>query len=456
MTTLVASVADGQDVLAVGTATGVAGSVVQVPVFLRDVQGTPLGVDAGAGKRIQAIAFKVTCTPASAVTAVAFIRAGVTLALTPLYETTVESTVSARAIGWLGSFAEATNPIGLTLNASAPGDRIGTIQLTISGAAPVATVIALSVDPATAIVANQTGSIVEKSSAGTLMLTNGSVTVSAATTTTITSSSNPSAPGQSITLFANVTSGTAGAISGTITFQDGSAPLGTMPVVAGQAALATSALTEGLHSVTAEYNGDAQFAPSTSTALSQSVARIPTGVTATALSTSEVSVTWDAMSGIDHFEVYRSFNDNPYGLVGLAPTNTYSDTTVSGGITYLYYVTAVTASAATSPGSTIDPATTVMFTDDPAGPATRIKAIHITELRTAVYAFRLSAGEPPVTFDPLTGPILAAHVDALRSALASARSTLVLPAIPFTDPSLTSSVTRIKSEHVQQLRGGVQ
>ncbi|MGZ4779188.1 MAG: Ig-like domain repeat protein, partial [Thermoanaerobaculia bacterium] len=293
-----------------------------------------------------------------------------------------------------------------------------------------------------------------KSSAGTLMLTNGSVTVSAATTTTIASSSNPSAPGQSVTFFANVTSGTAGAISGTITFKDGSAPLGTMPVVA--AALATSALTEGLHSVTAEYNGDAQFAPSTSTALSQSVARIPTGVTATALSTSEVSVTWDAMSGIDHFEVYRSFNDNPYGLVGLAPTNTYSDTTVNGGITYLYYVTAVTASAATSPGSTIDPATTVMFTDDPAGPSTLIKAIHITELRTAVNAFRLSAGEAPVTFDPLTGPILAAHVDALRSALASARSNLVLPSITFTDPSLTSSVTRIKSDHVQQLRGGVQ
>lgn len=59
---LLVSVASGeaQDILTIGTGSAPSGGVVSVPVSVRDSAATPLGSDAGAGNRIQGIAFKVT------------------------------------------------------------------------------------------------------------------------------------------------------------------------------------------------------------------------------------------------------------------------------------------------------------------------------------------------------------------------------------------------------------
>ena len=40
--------------------------LINIPVYVRDVSGTPLGVDQGAGN-LQAISFRVVPTPASAI-----------------------------------------------------------------------------------------------------------------------------------------------------------------------------------------------------------------------------------------------------------------------------------------------------------------------------------------------------------------------------------------------------
>ena len=56
---------------------------VDVPVFIRDVSGTPLGMDQPPGSRIQSYSLKVNYSPASAVTSVTFTRAGITTSLTP-------------------------------------------------------------------------------------------------------------------------------------------------------------------------------------------------------------------------------------------------------------------------------------------------------------------------------------------------------------------------------------
>jgi CSLREA domain-containing protein len=88
----------------------------------------------------------------------------------------------------------------------------------------------------------------------------------AATTTTLSSSSNPSDLGESVTFTASVTS-PAGVPTGTVQFKDNGADLGT-PVAlgnAGQAAFTTSALASGLHTITAVYSGDANFLNSTGT-----------------------------------------------------------------------------------------------------------------------------------------------------------------------------------------------
>jgi hypothetical protein len=53
---------------------------------------------------------------------------------------------------------------------------------------------------------------------------------------------------------------------------DGANPVGTVDLVAGNAALTLPSLAVGSHAFSAIYNGDANFAASTSTTLNQTVA----------------------------------------------------------------------------------------------------------------------------------------------------------------------------------------
>jgi large repetitive protein len=68
--------------------------------------------------------------------------------------------------------------------------------------------------------------------------------------------------------------------SGTIQFNDGATTLGTQSLSSGSASLAVSSLAAGVHSITAFYGGDANDAPNISPALSQTVNRVVSSVTA--------------------------------------------------------------------------------------------------------------------------------------------------------------------------------
>jgi hypothetical protein len=93
----------------------------------------------------------------------------------------------------------------------------------------------------------------------------------AATTTTLSSSSNPSVSGKSVVFTATVVS-SAGTPSGSVTFKDGSTTLGTGALNASaQATFTTSGLSVGTHSITAVYAGNGNFVGSTSAALKQVV-----------------------------------------------------------------------------------------------------------------------------------------------------------------------------------------
>src|SRR5438094_7608763 len=91
--------------------------------------------------------------------------------------------------------------------------------------------------------------------------------------TSVVSSNNPSIFGSAVTFTATVTSSATSIPTGTVTFQDGAATLGTGMLSGGNATLATSALVGGVHSITAIYGGDANFANGTSPALMQTVNR---------------------------------------------------------------------------------------------------------------------------------------------------------------------------------------
>jgi len=100
------------------------------------------------------------------------------------------------------------------------------------------------------------------------------------TTTTLTSSPNPSAFGEPVTFTATVKPPGVITPTGTVTFRDGAAAIGTPTLNAsGVATFTTCTLDVGIHSVTAEYGGDASFNGSTSAPLTQVVGEAEVRVT---------------------------------------------------------------------------------------------------------------------------------------------------------------------------------
>jgi hypothetical protein len=93
----------------------------------------------------------------------------------------------------------------------------------------------------------------------------------AVTTTTLISSLNPSVAGQNVDFTATVTSAGSGTPSGSVTFKDGAAVLGTVLLSNGGAILSVSSLSGATHTITAVYGSDANFRVSTSLPLSQVV-----------------------------------------------------------------------------------------------------------------------------------------------------------------------------------------
>jgi hypothetical protein len=113
----------------------------------------------------------------------------------------------------------------------------------------------------------------------------------AATVTGVTAAPNPATYGQAVTLTATVAAAqpAPSAPTGTVTFSDDGAVLGTAPVQATaggqQATLTVPSFEPGSHPITATYSGDGAFAGSTSPAYTLDVARAPSTLVAATLIT---------------------------------------------------------------------------------------------------------------------------------------------------------------------------
>jgi len=116
----------------------------------------------------------------------------------------------------------------------------------------------------------------------TLLVTNG-----ATTSTALSASATALIPGQSVTFTAQVSSTSSGTLTGTVTFFDGSYPLGTVAVSSsGVATFTTTSLGNNAHTITAAYSGDTNFGTSTSSAVVVTVTQAASAVTFTASATS--------------------------------------------------------------------------------------------------------------------------------------------------------------------------
>ena len=179
---------------------------------------------------------------------------------------------------------------------------------------------------------------------------------------------------------------------------------------------------------------------------------VPTGLQATATSTSQVSVTWNPSLGASQYELARMSNGGALQVIATAFVPWYTDSSVSTSTAYVYRVRAV-ASGGTSAYGNADLATTVPFTDEPivAG-TTIIRQNHLMELRTAVNAVRAtaSAGPQSWTEDPT---VRAVHILELRSALTQALNMLTLPLPTYTNPINVGDI--IRAVDFQELRNAV-
>ncbi|MGH9422536.1 MAG: IPTL-CTERM sorting domain-containing protein [Thermoanaerobaculia bacterium] len=165
------------DSVTVATVNGAQFSTVDVPVYIRDLSGTPLGLDQPPGSRIQSYSIKVNYAPASAVQSITFTRAGITSSLTPTFE---NSPSSAGSISLLDTFNEATDLIPFTLDGAAPGNQVAHLQVTLAPTATPGTIITLTIDPTTLTqLTDQAGTpaTVENTGNGRLIVVNGSITV---------------------------------------------------------------------------------------------------------------------------------------------------------------------------------------------------------------------------------------------------------------------------------------
>jgi hypothetical protein len=104
--------------------------------------------------------------------------------------------------------------------------------------------------------------------------------VQASTVVTLTSAANPAAYRQVVRLTARVDA-TTGTPTGTISFSDGTAGIGSCTLVGGTCDITTNTLAVGARSLTARYNSDGNFATATSTVLAQTIVRVGTSTTLT-------------------------------------------------------------------------------------------------------------------------------------------------------------------------------
>jgi hypothetical protein len=120
-------------------------------------------------------------------------------------------------------------------------------------------------------------------------------TSTTATKTALVSSLNPSNFGQAVTFTATVTAQAGfskGTPTGTVTFFDGITNIGNANLNGGGvASLMISTLAVGTHSITATYNGDTNFAPSTSAVVSQEVQGVVLSPTSLNFGSQTVGVT---------------------------------------------------------------------------------------------------------------------------------------------------------------------
>ena len=340
-----------QDVVTVGTVTA-SGTTVDVPISIRDVSGTPLGMDQPAGSKIQSFSIKVTYAPASAISSISIARDGITTSLSPTSEF---KPATANSISILSTFQESSNPIPFVLNASSPGNRVAHLSVTLSASATPGTSITLTLDPSLTQLTDTGGSAATKETVGNgrLQLVNGAINIPMPTLT-LTPTSTSVDKGETKTLTARLSIALTNPT--TISLASADSSIASVPssvnIPAGQktASVVVSGKAVGATVITATLppalGGTSATSNITVNAPSQNCTTpaIPQMTTpvATIASGTEYSISWSLVPGATEYlldEATDSGFSNATTTTVTAPPSTFSHS-VTTDTTYYYRVRA--------------------------------------------------------------------------------------------------------------------
>jgi hypothetical protein len=333
------------DVVTVGTVNA-SGSTVDVPVYIRDVSGTPLGKDKPAGSKIQSFSIKVTYAPAGAVSSVTFTRAGITAGLSPTSEFMPATTGS---ISLLATFQESTASIPFTLNAPAPGDQVAHLVFNLSASAAPGTSISLTLDSALTQLTDEGGNAATKETTGngTLALVNGAINLAPLTIQITPPSQNinlGSGGFISVIASAKVASNTTLNLSSSNTGVATVPPTATIPAGSNSVDVAVSTVALGGATITASIPGGASATGNINVVNGTVPCADPSApqpsAPATADAGSTYSVTWQAVAGATEYLIDESTDPNfasgTTTKTVTTPSASYSHT--PGGVRYYYRV----------------------------------------------------------------------------------------------------------------------
>ncbi|HYI09791.1 MAG TPA: FG-GAP-like repeat-containing protein [Thermoanaerobaculia bacterium] len=279
----------------------------------------------------------------------------------------------------------------------------------------------------------------------TITIAKGTIALSASAPSTVAS-------GATVTVSASLAReySQAAPPAGTITLREGATVYGTKPA-AESVSFTIGPLAAGAHTLTVEYSGDTNYL-TTSDTVDVTVAPPDAAiVTATALSTTSIAVSWTPVTGAVSYDVYRRVGDGAYALATTVTALNWTDTGRAATTTHLYQVLARNGANETISLSAPDFATTVMFSDA-ALPGVKVKLVHVTQLRSAINAVRTAAGLSAFSFAPtpaLGSIVLGLQLAQMRTALVEGRTALGF-ATSFTEGSVIAAV------HLEELRDQVQ
>jgi hypothetical protein len=194
------------------------------------------------------------------------------------------------------------------------------------------------------------------------------ITITTATTTTLTSSATTATAGTAVNFTATVAeSGGSSVPTGTVTFKDGGATLGSMTLNGtGVAVYTTSALAVGPHSITAAYSGDAANSASISTAASVTVTAPPAPTVTIAVAPTSIvlgksaTLTWSSTNATG-----CTASNGWAGGEGISGTQSVTPT-AAGSVSYVLTCTGSGGSASATATLTVtSPAPTVTIAVSP-------------------------------------------------------------------------------------------